>query len=204
MSNNYVNRIIDGDSRAFDEVYKTYKAQFIALMRVSQKLSREDAEDLYHKACAVFYNNIATGRISMDALGNSQIKTYLNNTGKYILFNERRKRQTPLTIDTDFILSFGDLDFSKSANGNFFPKEEENYDSELDDKLFIIRTTVRNMPQPCAQILNLAVYMKKSNKEVAEIMNYSGEDTVKTQRSRCMKKLKDKVIERFKLAGYEE
>lgn len=192
MNNNYVNRIIDGDSRAFDEVYKTNKAQFIALMKVSQKLSREDAEDLYHKACAVFYNNIATGRISRDSLGNTQIKAYLNNTGKYILFNERRKRQVPLAVDTERMMRLDEKTM------------DEEYDKEQDDKLFIIRTTVWNMPQPCAQILNLAVYLKKSNKEVARIMNYSGEDTVKTQRSRCMKKLKDKVIERFKLAGYEE
>lgn len=192
MNNNYVNRIIDGDSRAFDEVYKTNKAQFIALMRVTQKLSREDAEDLYHKACAVFYNNIATGRISRDSLGNTQIKAYLNNTGKYILFNERRKRQVPLAVDTERVMRLDEKTM------------DEEYDKEQDDKLFIIRTTVRDMPQPCAQILNLAVYLKKSNKEVARIMNYSGEDTVKTQRSRCMKKLKDKVIERFKLAGYEE
>lgn len=192
MNNNYVNRIIDGDSRAFDEVYKTNKAQFVALMRTSQMLSREDAEDLYHKACAVFYNNIATGRITRNALNNTQIKAYLNNTGKYILFNERRKRQAPLTVDTEYVMRLDEKTM------------DEEYDKEQDDKLFIIRTTVKNMPQPCAQILNLAVYMRKSNKEVAEIMNYSGEDTVKTQRSRCMKKLKEKVIERFKLAGYEE
>lgn len=192
MNNNYVNRIIDGDSRAFDEVYKTNKSQFIALMRVSQKLSREDAEDLYHKACAVFYNNIATGRISKDSLGNTQVKAYLNNTGKYILFNERRKRQVPLAVDTDYVMNLDEKTM------------DEEYDKEQDDKLFIIRTTVRNMPQPCAQILNLAVYLKKSNKEVAEIMNYSSEDTVKTQRHRCMGKLKEKVLERFKLAGYEE
>ena len=192
MNNNYVNRIIDGDSLAFDEVYKTYKPQFIALMRAAQKLSREDAEDLYHKACAVFYNNIATGRISRDSLLDAQIKAYLNNTGKYILFNERRKRQAPLTVDTDYVMN---LDENKM---------DEGYDKEMDDKLFIIRTTVRNMPQPCAQILNLAVFERKSNREVAEIMKYSGEDTVKTQRSRCMKKLRDKVKERFKMAGYEE
>lgn len=33
MNNNYVNRIIDGDSGAFDEVYKANKTRFIAHMR---------------------------------------------------------------------------------------------------------------------------------------------------------------------------
>ena len=81
---------------------------------------------------------------------------------------------------------------------------EESYDEEMDDKLFIIRTTVRDMPQPCDQLLKLAIYMMKSNKEVAEIMNYANADSVKTQRSRCMKKLGDIVKQRFKAAGYEQ
>ena len=69
---------------------------------------------------------------------------------------------------------------------------------------YYLHTTVRDMPQPCDQLLKLVIYMKKSNKEVAEIMNYANADSVKTQRSRCMKKLGDKVKQRFKAAGYEQ
>lgn len=194
MSSSLILRIKEGDGRAFDEIYKTWKSQFMALFRKSQGLLQVDAEDLYHKACAVLLNNIETGRLKADSIENNQIKAYLNNTGRYILYNERRKRQAPLTMDTDFIMRYG----------NSCDAEDEPYDEEKDDKLFIIRTAVRDMPNPCAQILNLVIYKKKSHKDVAQIMNYASEDSVKTQRHRCMSKLKDKVKERFKAAGYEQ
>ena len=192
MSSSYINRIKSGDARAFDEVYKTWKGQFIALFKKLQGLQYADAEDLYHKSCAIFLNNIETGKLNADSISDSQIKTYLNNTGKYILFNERRKRQVPLAINSDALMNLDE----KAV--------DEEYDGEMDDKLFIIRTTVKNMPQPCAQILNLTVYQKKSHKEVARIMNYANEDTVKTQRHRCMARLREKIIERFKMSGYED
>ena len=175
------------------------------MFRKSQGLGRDEAETLYHDACAILLNNVESGRLTRDSIQNSQLKAYLNNTGKYILFNKLRKRQVPLIVDTDYIMTYGDLDSSRKHNNKSMARDpEESYDEEMDDKLFIIRTTVRDMPQPCDQLLKLVIYMKKSNKEVAEIMNYANADSVKTQRSRCMKKLRDKVKQRFKAAGYEQ
>lgn len=205
MIDNYINSLIDGDRQVFDVIYSTFKGQFVALFRKTQGLGRDEAETLYHDACAILLNNVETGRLMRDSLLNSQLKAYLNNTGKYVLFNRRRKRQVPLTVDTDYILNYGDLDSSRKQNNRSMALyDDEEYDEDMDDKLFIIRTTVRDMPQPCAQLLKLVIYMKKSHKEVAEIMNYANEDSVKTQRYRCMGKLRDKVIERFKAAGYEQ
>ena len=116
---------------------------------------------------------------------------YLNNTGKYVLFNQRRKRQIPLYSDSDQLTENSNVD-------------DEPYDKEYDDKLFVVRTAVRDMPEPCSKLLNLVVYQKKSHHEVAQIMNYANEDTVKAQRWRCMKKLKEVVATRLKIAGYEE
>ena len=94
-------------------------------------------------------------------------------------------------LDTDFVMKHGITDNAQA-------------DQEKDDKLFIVRTAVRDMPELCSQLLQLVVYQKKSHKEVAEIMHYANEDSVKTQRHRCMGKLKKIVKERFKIAGYEE
>lgn len=205
MIDNYINRLIAGDRQVFDVIYATFKSQFIALFRKSQGLGRDEAETLYHDACAILLNNVESGRLTRDSIQNSQLKAYLNNTGKYILFNKLRKRQVPLIVDTDYIMTYGDLDSSRKQNNKSMARDpEESYDMEMDDKLFIIRTTVRDMPQPCDQLLKLVIYMKKSNKEVADIMNYANADSVKTQRSRCMKKLRDKVKQRFKAAGYEQ
>lgn len=191
MTTNLINRFIDGDRRAFEDIYVRYKKQFVSLFYKNQGLSIPDSEDLYQRACVVLYNNIETGRLRRDSLKNNQLKAYLNRTGTFLLYNARRKLQTPLVLDTDFVMTYGSTDNAQD-------------DQEMDDKLFIVRTAVRDMPELCSQLLQLVVYQKKSHKEVAKIMHYANEDSVKTQRHRCMGKLKKIVKERFKIAGYEE
>lgn len=195
--NNYIDRIIGGDRKAFESLYRSFKPQFMAKFIHEQSMSREDAEDLYHDACIVLCNNIETGRLT--ALEDNQIRQYLNKTGRFVLFNKRRKRQIPLTVDSDVLARFGSEESTTSPDIEDIP-----YDKEHDDTLFVVRTAVRDMPEPCATLLNLTVYQKKSHREVAQIMHYSSEDTVKTQRYRCMGKLKETVRKRLKIAGYEE
>ena len=141
---NYINRIIHGDKAAFEEMYTAFKLQFLALLQKNQNVTRPDAEDLYHKACIILYNNIETGRLKENSLNNNQLKTYLNNTGKYVLFNQRRKRQIPLYSDSDQLTENSNVD-------------DEPYDKEYDDKLFVVRTAVRDMPERCSNLLNVVV-----------------------------------------------
>ena len=48
-SKNYINRLIDGDARAFDEIYFAYKSLFIAVLRKEYGHDMEHAVDLYHR-----------------------------------------------------------------------------------------------------------------------------------------------------------
>ena len=48
---------------------------------------------------------------------------------------------------------------------------------------------VCKMPFPCNRLLNLFYFQKKRGEEIAQIMNYSGPDSVKTQKSKCMRKI---------------
>lgn len=198
MSSNYINRIIDGDERAFDDMYKALKPDFIRICRMRFNLNRSLSEDLYHDALAILYNNIETGQLGRDRLPDEKLKAYVGVIARNIQNNRNRKRQIPLVYNPGRFLN--NLDDASSDR----PDEAIPYDAETDDKLFIIRTTVRDMPMPCAQILRLAVYEKKSNEEVASIMHYANSDSAKTQRSRCMQKLREQVIKRFKECGYEQ
>lgn len=198
MNSNYINRIIDGDKRAFDDMYKALKPEFIRICRRRFSLGRSLSEDLYHDALAVLYNNIETGRLERDKLPDEKVGAYVGLIARNIQYNRNRKRQIPLVYNPWRLLNDSD-DESSGKLG-----EEVPYDAETDDKLFILRTTVRDMPMPCAEILRLAVYEKKSNEEVASIMHYANSDSAKTQRSRCMQKLRDQVKKRFKECGYEQ
>lgn len=43
---NYISEIVGGNMKAFDELYKAYRMQFLAYFRLTQGLNKEDALDL--------------------------------------------------------------------------------------------------------------------------------------------------------------
>lgn len=187
---NYISEILAGNLKAFDELYKAYRMQFIAYAVHNHGLGREDAVELYQDVCSALLNNIKSGRLKGDSLPDSLLRTYINNTGKFILFNRRRKKAVPLFFNTDWILNLDDS----------VPEED---DSELQDKLFIVRKAVELMPMPCSQLLALRFFKEKNGKEIARIMNYANPDSVKTQVNKCKARLKEIIVKRFRECGYE-
>lgn len=187
---NYISEIVAGNMNAFDELYKAYRMLFLLYGRVNLGLSHEDAVDLYQDVCTAVLNNIKTGRLKEDSLPDSSLRSYINQTGKFILYNRRRKKAVPLSFNTEWIYNLEDS----------LPEEE---DDEKQEKLFIIRRTVELMPMPCSKLLELKIYKEKKNSEIAKIMNYANLDSTKSQLSKCKAKLEAIVKQRLKECGYE-
>ncbi len=71
---------------------------------------------------------------------------------------------------------------------NLHIEEDDTEEQELYRQLFMI---VDQLPQRCKQVFELQMQGKK-NKEIAEVLNISIE-TVKTQKKRALKKLKEQL-----------
>lgn len=188
---NYINRLIDGDARAFDEIYYAYKDLFIGVLRKSYGHDYDHAIDLYHRAMAALDNNVRRGRIKHDELPDEKLKAYIINTGKWISLNDHRKRQTLMTFDTEMVF----------RKGNSMADDEA--DAERSEQLSIIRKTVLEMKMPCSQLLDLAIYERKTHEEISAIMGYSSAQSVANQRHRCMDKLVNFAKSNLKKSGYD-
>lgn len=190
MIDEWIKRIADGDLAAFERVYEKFKLPFIRVLRSTQGVGPSEAIDLYQDACTAFFNNVRTGRLTGWNAPDDKFTTYIIQVGLYLLFNKRRKRQLPLEYDEDAVLRFR--------------QEDDEYDEKQDVLLSIVRNSVAQMQQPCSQLLHLVCFEKKSHQEVAEIMHYANAETVGTQRSRCMQKLRAFVAKQFKDQGFED
>ena len=187
---NIIQRIAEGDINALDVVYNQTKPGFIGFFAAHFNLDADSSTDLYQEAIAAFYNNVKTGRLTPESLKEARISTYITQVGKYIHLSHLRKRQVPLTFDTDSVMTLGDT-------------LEDEVDKEKEDKLFIVRKTVETIPDPCGRLLDLQFFQEKKQEEIARIMGYENTDSVKTQVYKCKKKLRDKIVERFKACGYD-
>ena len=127
-------------------------------------MDADSVQDLYQETKAAVYNNIMTGRLKEDSLGRTKLSIYATQVGKYIHMSHLRKRQPDLTFETYKVMALGDS----------LPDEE---DASKEEKLFIVRRTVEDMPYPCSKILNPFYFLQKSGKEIAKIMDYSHPST---------------------------
>ncbi len=198
-----IKKIQEGNQKAFEKVYDRYKLPFLSLMRGKYEADLNEALDLLQETCAALYTNIVAGKLTPESLQGATLKTYILNTGKYILFNKRRKKSVPLVFATDWILNMDDDE--KIDNDVLKDTSDVEREREKQDKLFIIRESVKLMPSPCKEILTMKFYRKMKAAEIAERLgDGKTEAAVKQQSMRCKDKLSEVVKRRFNECGYDQ
>lgn len=198
-----IKKIQEGNQKAFEKVYDRYKLPFLSLMRGKYEADLNEALDLLQETCAALYTNIVAGKLTPESLQGATLKTYILNTGKYILFNKRRKKSVPLVFATDWILNMDDDE--KIDNDVLKDTSDVEREREKQDKLFIIRESVKLMPSPCKEILTMKFYRKMKAAEIAERLgDGKTEAAIKQQSMRCKDKLSEVVKRRFNECGYDQ
>lgn len=87
----------------------------------------------------------------------------------------------------------------------------DDYDEEVDpmeeilqrEREKVIRSAVEEMGEPCSTILVGSFWEEKTPEELTVQLQYSSKDVTKNQKSRCLKKLKDFVVNQLRKFGYD-
>lgn len=170
--NRAVREIEQGNQRAFAKIYELYKDEFVGLMRNKYRIATDVIYDVYQDACAALYDNIISHRYTQN--NNASLKTYLFRIGHNKLVDYiRRNKENFQFIDQ---LNYDDSDASAFAY-------------EQSERFAIVNRVVEELTEPCKSILTLYYWERKSMKEIAKMMDFSGSDSAKTQKRKCMSKL---------------
>ncbi len=177
----YIRGFRSNDERTIAAFYKTIRPAFLAYFRTH--FSKDDTYilDLFQDSCIVLWKNIQHGKLTEEGL-KSALSTYFLSIGKYTMMAKDRKYKE--IIDDD---ELGKLAFLEDD------AQELQKRIELED--FVYRM-VSEMKPPCDKLLKAQYWDKLSGAEIAEKYGYSGPDSVKTQKSKCIKKLRP-LIEKF-------
>ena len=154
------------------EIYGLYRNEFIHLY--GQRLWKKNDEifDIYQDAFLEFCNKIYTNKLNEASL-TSTLKTYLFGIGKFKVMEANRKNNKTLELLTE--------------PPDMSDEEEPGFDIE-NEKL--IQKAVNQIGEPCHTILVKQYWEDKSGEEIAAEMNYKNKDTAKTQKYKCIQKLK--------------
>ncbi len=181
MSGQELKHIIDqlkkGDPKTLERIYVENREGFINFSK-KYNIEEQDAVDIYQDAIIVLRDNAVNGRI--DAL-QSNISTYLFAIGKYKIYhNFRIRSREDLKEDVDLLQE--NVDFDVNLDENVLTNEQK-----------VLQKCFEQLGDRCKSILKLFYYQGYNLDEIQEILQYSNKKVLKSQKSRCLKQLKDLV-----------
>ena len=204
-----IQSFIDNNQRGIREVYYAWRVPFE--QSVSHLLpNTEDMADAYQEAFIRLQQHILTERITVANIEKSLL-TYFKVIGRYValeIINQHNKgaKRANEEVDTDTIqireeleLSDDPMDDEPTASEPFF---DPNDDMDRQERERIIRGLIDQLGNPCAPLLIGYLWKNKSMETLAQELAYSNADSAKSQKAKCMKKVKTFVKQQLIEYGY--
>lgn len=179
MQRKYSDRVIievlgKNDEKETDKIF-TYLYRFYYPLAASiiQKYGghKDEIPDIFQEALIAFYENIRNKRFR----GESSLNTYLYSMIKNIWFSRLKK-----------IVRMSDTDPVEVKNYQPVELHLDDYSDELSSTINLI---MEKLGDSCKKILKMYYFENCNMTEIKEIMGFRNEDSAKTQKYKCMKKL---------------
>jgi RNA polymerase sigma-70 factor (ECF subfamily) len=173
------------ENQALKDIYRLYRKDCILFARRKYGLNEEDAIDVFQQSVLILYHNTATGKFTQLTSG---VKSYL--LGIIRLKSLEITRTSSRTIYPE------DLNATLAAIPDS-PLEEES------SMVTLLKSLLPRLGASCRQLLELYYYRDLSINQIAEGSDYSGPDSVKTQKYKCIKRLQSMMLEHISTKGFE-
>ncbi len=172
-----IESIRDGEEKGLIQIYKEYRSEFVQWVTKKYGIDPSLADDGFQEAILALRFNIIHGRLQQLS---STLKTYLFSIGKNQVLGRLKKSKYELSSDNPGLLA--SEVWTSSRRG------------ELSDRQRKVRDSILKMEEPCKTILRMFYYLGYSMDVIAARMEYKSKDVAKTQKSRCLKKLKGSIL----------
>lgn len=174
------------DDKVLNLFFEEQRSKILVILKNRLALSSDDAEDIYQEACIALYQNIQSGKLTELT---SSLSTYFTsiclNKGKKLV--DRR----PDTISFDGAIENTEGDEYSTAQIEMILGLGDGISPEQRSTM---RDIVQDLPSPCEEILWSYYGDGLQMKEIADLIGFNGPDSVKSKKSQCMSKLKERFM----------
>lgn len=167
------------DKDALKNVYLSYKTEFIKFAS-RYNAANELLEDVYQDALIVLYENAQMGKL--DVL-KSTLKTYLFGIGKFMLFKHFRDGKREVPTEETYIFDH----YEQAVIDDVYE------DEGLDQYQIKLMENFKKLGEKCREILELFYVQGMKLDEITQKQGYDNKDVAKSQKSRCLKSLKQLI-----------
>lgn len=167
-----IRNLTSGDTNAYKQMYTQYYLM-VEYLIIKNSGTKEDAKDIFQDAIIVVLEKSKAPGFKLTA----SLKTYIYSVARNIWFTKMRKG--------DRNYRFNDFEDYKDA------EVDDIATKKLEEKQYtLIENSIDQMGDPCKTILINFYYFKNSMIEIAKSLGYESADHAKSQKYKCMKRLK--------------
>jgi len=169
------------DKNAIESIYKS-NFTMIQNLIINNKGTLNDAEDIFQEAMIVLYQKSIDKEFQL----NCQLKTYLYSVSKRLWLKKLQSIQR-FGIQADDVEDFISVESDLQKH-----QQEQNQFS-------IMEKAMERIGEPCKSLLEAYYIHKKQMQEIANQFNYTNADNAKTQKYKCLVRLKKLFFAEYKI-----
>lgn len=169
-----IRHLKSNQEKALFKIYDLYKSEFLQFAHRFE-LPKDDILDVYQDAFIALHENALKGKL--DDL-KSNVKTYFFAIGKYMIYSKFKQNQKSVYMET-----FDEFQLDES----WIQEEEPEKNSSVDN----LKIALNQLGGKCKELLTYFYYEERKLDEIVQLMNYENKDVAKSQKSRCIRNLKN-------------
>jgi RNA polymerase sigma factor (sigma-70 family) len=168
------------DKKAVETIYKDNYGMVQSLI-INNNGSADDARDVFQEAMIVLYEKARSGTFELQC----QIKTYIYSVSRRLWLKKLQQSRR-------FTSDFGDPD-------SVVPVEEDLDEHRKRDQEFgMMNKAILGLGEPCKSLLEAFYIQKKNMQEIADGFGYTNAENAKTQKYKCLMRLKKIFFSHYK------
>ncbi len=164
--------ILNNSESVLRRLYVAYFPMVLQLI-INNNGDEDDAKDIYQEAIIVLYNKVKAGDFELS----SKLKTYIYSICRRLWL----KRLTQLNRYGGDIKDFQE----------FLPAQDDaEQEDERDEQFTKMKSALQLLGEPCKTIVEDFYIHNRSMQEICERFGYTNADNAKTQKYKCLQRLK--------------
>ena len=164
--------ILNDSKEILNRLYKNYFPMVLQLV-LNNNGNEDDAKDVFQECVIVLYNKVKNGNFEL----NSKLKTFIYSVCRHLWLKRLNANIRNIRNIKDF--------------SEFLPVEDELEKHEEKDRQFnMMERALIQLGEPCKTIIEDYYLQNRSMHEISEKFGYTNADNAKTQKYKCLQRLK--------------
>lgn len=168
------------DKKSIERIYREHYKMVQSLV-VNNNGSPDDAADIFQEAMIVLYQKAVSGSFEL----NCQLKTFIYSVCRRLWLKklQQMQRYLPSNIEIEDTVAV---------------EEELEQHEKSQDEFQLMEIAMAKIGEPCKSLLDAYYLQKKSMQEIAADFGYTNADNAKTQKYKCLVRLKKLFFAQYK------